>query len=124
MVEPSGISAQPCGVVTYGVPTNHAGGIGMRLAVYVNPSHVSFSALMFEEIPCERGAHGGYFNNPYFSGIWCHSTENGAGIWNPISVIDNRVGGEGTVDTVAISSELLRADEHGNFTCALLRTTE
>ena len=116
VVEPSGVEGRAEDVVLYGVATNHAGGVGMQLGIYVLPGEVSFSGLMVEEIPCDRGSHGGYFDNALFSGIWTHSSDNGAGRWWNVSVIDNRMGGEAMVDTVAIMSELPRIDPAGEHT--------
>ena len=116
VVEPSELDGRAEDVVLYGVPTNHAGGIGMQLGIYVLPGDVSFSGLMLEEIPCDRGSHGGYFDNEIFSEIWAHSSDNGAGRWWNVSMIDNRMGGEDMVDTVAIMSELPRINSAGEYT--------
>ena len=88
----------------------------MQLGIYVLPVDVSYSGLMVEEVPCDRGSHGGYFDNVIFSGIWTHSSENGAGRWWNVSVVDNRVGGEDMVDTVAIVSDLPRVSSDGEYT--------
>ena len=114
--EPSGVEGEAENVVLYGLPTNHAGGVGMQLGIYVLPGDVSYSGLMIEEIPCDRGSHGGYFNDASFSGIWSHSSDNGAGRWWNVSVVDNRVGGSDMVDTVAIMSDLPRVNADGEFT--------
>ena len=116
VVEPDGIEGRCLGFETYGVQTNHAGGIGMYLGFHLKPFEVSFSGLMFEEVPCDRGSHSGYFSNPVFSDIWCHSSANGAGRWHSVSADSNRVGGEDTVDTVAIESDLPRMAPDGSFT--------
>ena len=116
VVEPDGIEGRCLGFVTYGVQTNHAGGIGMHLGFHLKPLEVSFSSLMFAEIPCDRGSHSGYFSNPVFSDIWCHSSANGAGRWHMVGADGNRVGGEDTVDTVAIESDLPRMTSDGSFT--------
>ena len=116
VVEPDGIEGRCLGFETYGVQTNHAGGIGMYLGFHLKPFEVSFSGLMFEEVPCDRGSHSGYFSNPVFSDIWCHSSANGAGRWHSVSADSNRVGGEDTVDTVAIESDLPRMVPDGSFT--------
>ena len=88
----------------------------MYLELFVHPLSVSFSGLKFEEIPCFRGSHGGYFNNLVFTNIWCHSEENGAGEWHDIDVVGNRVGGEDVVDTVSLPDELPRVTATGEFT--------
>ena len=48
------------------------------------PYDVSFEEIAIEEVPCDLGAHMGYFAQPAFSNIWYHSRDNGAGNWNKV----------------------------------------
>jgi hypothetical protein len=70
--------------MSFGVPENRAGGIGMNLRIYVLPETVSFSGIAMEEIPSTQGSHTGYFENPYFAKIWYHTEEMWAGRWGNI----------------------------------------
>jgi hypothetical protein len=65
----------------FGIATNHAGGAGMNLEVYVQPDTVSFSGIAMEEIPSTTGIHEGYFSNTYFESEWYHTEARGAGNW-------------------------------------------
>ena len=71
-------------VITNSVPPGCAGGVGMKLYLYVSPSTVSFENIAVEEVPCAEGSHNGYFTNSTFSAFWTHTYENGAGRWRNI----------------------------------------
>ena len=84
VIEPEGIVAENAEAVRYGVPKGEAGGIGMKLDLYVIPRMVSFSNIAMQETPCLTGTHSGYFDNPAFADEWCHRTNHGAGEWHDI----------------------------------------
>ena len=84
VVEPSGIVARLPVARDFGIATNHAGGVGMNLEVFVQPETVSFSGIAMEEIPSTTGIHEGYFTNTYFESEWYHTEARGAGKWKNI----------------------------------------
>lgn len=84
VIEPEGIVAENAEAVRYDVPKGEAGGIGMKLDLYVIPRTVSFSNIAMQETPCLTGTHSGYFDNPAFADEWCHWTNHGAGEWHNI----------------------------------------
>ena len=84
VIEPDGIVAENATPVRYGVPKGEAGGIGMKLDLYVIPRTVSFSNIAMQETPCLTGTHSGYFDNPEFADEWYHWTNHGAGEWHDI----------------------------------------
>ena len=57
VVEPTGIECRDVKAERYGVPVNHAGGIGMVMDLYVLPLDVSFTGIAVEEVPCLEGTH-------------------------------------------------------------------
>ena len=83
-VEPTGIVARSTVAYDFLVPTNYAGGVGMKFGLYVQPETVSFSGIAMEEVPSTTGDHQGYFSNVYFMGEWYHTTAKGAGKWRAI----------------------------------------
>lgn len=113
VVEPNGIQVRNPEVRTYITSPGRAGWIGLRQEFYVKPFDVSFSKIAIEEVPCTTGTHSGYFADPSFSVIWCHSVANGAGEWCSIEELTNKMG---INDTARITMELLRIDGDGNFT--------
>ena len=91
--EPQGIESMATEYVVYSnqVHKGEAGGIGMRLYMYVTPLEVSFSEIAIEEVPCFTGETHGYFKNPYFNGVFAHTggsahawTEGHAYMDNPL----------------------------------------
>ena len=76
VVTPNGIEAVSVDCVTYGVPTNYAGGIGMEFKLRLNPLDVCFSGTAVEEVPCDIGLREGYFAMPIFAELQSH-TRNG-----------------------------------------------
>ena len=84
VVEPNGIVARSPVAFDFLIPTNHAGGAGMKLELFVQPETVSFSGIVMEEVPSSTGIHQGYFSNVFFTEEWCHTTEFGAGVWRNI----------------------------------------
>ena len=85
IVEPTGLlCSNQIIVVTNSVPQGVAGGIGMKLHLYVTPLTVSFANIAVEEVPCSTGNHSGYFANPAFAGCWSHTYAMGAGRWHDI----------------------------------------
>ena len=115
VVEPEGIEVRNVTPVTYGVATNHAGGIGMRFELFLKPFDVSFSEIAVEEIPCERGERTGYFDRPEFVALQSHTTLNGAGRWMNVSEEDNGYG----LDYAEIDSTIPRVKPSGEFTSEL-----
>ena len=113
VVEPNGIQVRNPEVRTYITSPGRAGWVGLRQEFYVKPFDVSFSEISIEEVPCTTGTHSGYFSDPSFSVIWCHSVANGAGEWCSIEEHTNKMG---INDTARITMELLRIDGDGNFT--------
>ena len=80
-------------VTTNSVTPGYAGGVGMKLQLYVLPLSVSFENIVVEEVPCEIGSHSGYFTNSAFSAFWSHTYANGAGRWRNID-LGNRYGSD------------------------------
>ena len=89
VVEPQGMSSRATRFLTYGAQLGEAGGIGMKLHLYVTPLDVSFSEIAVEEVPSLLYEAEGYFNNPFFNGAFAHTRIAGAGIWHDVSV-ENR----------------------------------
>ena len=81
VVEPAGILPMDVRYTKYGVPTNFAGGIGMKMDLYVLPRDVSFEGLAVEEVPCDAGTASGYFGHEHFTNLLSHTSDNGAGNW-------------------------------------------
>jgi hypothetical protein len=108
VVAPNGIEARDVNYWKGNVPTNCAGGIGLKMKLYVKPLDVSFAEIAVEEVPNTEGTHSGYFALPQFSGDWYHSRENGAGKWFKINE-DNLYGD----DIACISNELDRINDSG-----------
>ena len=76
------------GWVDIGV-VDQAGLLDMRLALYVEPSFVSFKDLYMEEIPDDEVCpHGGYFNEGDSSrtGAMSHSLSARAGQWEAVKI--------------------------------------
>ena len=84
IIEPNSLVARLPYSRDFGVATNHAGGAGMNLRIYVSPETVAFNGIAMEEIPSLEGVHQGYFSNIAFSNIWYHTTEMWAGRWKNI----------------------------------------
>ena len=104
VVEPNGVRSRTFDdpIAYPGVHKGEAGGIGMRLHLYVEPMDVSFSQIAVEEVPCYTYDARGYFTNPYFNGILGHTRLAGAGCWGNIDN-DNKIGEEdeaGYVDKI------------------------
>ena len=112
VVEPNGIETRNPRPVTFGVGPGRAGWIGLRQEYYVLPLDVSFSQVDMEEVPSDQGAHGGYFSDQSFSRIWCHSRDMSAGRWLSVDS-ENKMG---EYDTSAMTTELMRVDQNGDFT--------
>ena len=84
----------------------------MNLGVRVLPDTVCFSGIAMEEIPSDTGGvHQGYFSNVYFTNVWYHTTELGAGDWKNIQP-DNSWG----VDQASMGEELPRERANGEMT--------
>ena len=112
VVTPNGIEAVSVDWKEYGVPTNHAGGIGMMFDLRVLPLDVCFSEIAIEEVPCDIGIREGYFSNPVFSYLQSHTYDNGAGRWSTIddyNLLELR-------DEAAISSKIPRITPDGSLT--------
>ena len=104
VIEPSGIEARNVEHCRYGYYPNVSGFAGMRLNLYVKPFDVSFEALAVVEIPCNDGVKSGHFALPYFSNIWSHTSNNGAGNW-----INIRNGNFFADDEAALNCEVPQA---------------
>ena len=112
VVEPNAIMARNPKSINFGRHPNQAGWVGMELELYVKPLDVSFFEIAVEEVPCNRGLHTGYFDNPYFSHMWYHTRENHAGNW-----VDVSLGNFFAYDNAAIADKLdqiLTVDSVGN----------
>ncbi|MBR4258676.1 MAG: hypothetical protein IKQ17_06580, partial [Kiritimatiellae bacterium] len=81
IIEPTAIVAKLPVAKDFGIATNHAGGAGMNLEIFVQPETVSFSGIAMEEIPSTTGIHEDYFSNIYFESEWYHTEARGAGKW-------------------------------------------
>ena len=86
VVAPNGIEAVRVDHLIFGVPTNHAGGIGMEFVLKVKPLDVCFSGIAVEEVPCDIGSREGYFSYPMFAYLQSHTFDNGAGRWSNVRV--------------------------------------
>ena len=96
VVEPQGMSSkaiEPPIVYSNAVHVGEAGGVGMKLYLYVKPLDVSFSQIAVEEVPCSASAFTatGYFNNPYYDNAFGHTPQAGAGRWGNVG-LDNKFG--------------------------------
>ena len=95
VVEPKGVRSRVIEYIDYPdvVHKGEAGGVGMRLHLYVEPMDVSFSEISVEEVPSYTYDAKGYFANPYFNGMLGHTRLAGAGCWGNVDK-DNRIGEE------------------------------
>ena len=116
ILEPTGIVARLPYARDFGVETNHAGGAGMNVRIYVQPETVSFDGIAMEEIPSLEGVHQGYFSNVFFSDRWYHTTEMSAGRWKRVDR-DNYWG----EDRAWMGDELPRELPNGNMTLDMTR---
>ena len=82
--EPEAIHCSNAIARDLGLSEDHAGGVGLDLELYIEPTTVSFYNLAVQEIPAE-GSHEGYFNNLAFTNIWNHSKARRAGVWKAVS---------------------------------------
>ena len=97
VIEPQGMTSKVVGYVLSPdlVHKGEAGGIGMKLILYVTPLDVSFSQIAVEEVPCFTYEVNGYFENPYFNGAFAHTGGwwgAGAGRWRDVD-LQNRMSG-------------------------------
>ena len=81
IVEPTGYYCNTTEKMDFGLPANRAGGVGMKLDLYINPRTVCFGYIALEEVPTTTGDVGGYFLNPEYSSVWAHTRDNWAGEW-------------------------------------------
>ncbi len=84
--EPFGVESTAERPIVYSnaVHKGEAGGIGMKLYLYITPLEVSFSEIAVEEVPCLTYEAEGYFTNLYFNGAFAHTGGQwgaGAGRW-------------------------------------------
>jgi hypothetical protein len=96
---------------TFGVPINHAGGIGMKFELLLKPLDVCFSGIAVEEVPSDKGSREGYFAMPIFAELQSHTKNNGAGVWC-------KVGGDNdfATDVAAITNAIPRITPDGVLT--------
>ncbi|MBR4170191.1 MAG: hypothetical protein IKR48_00910, partial [Kiritimatiellae bacterium] len=69
------------------VTVGMAGGIGVKLKLYVTPLRVSFSGIAVQEVVSFTYEAEGYFLNPYFNGAFAHTGGiggAGAGRWGDV----------------------------------------
>ena len=111
ILEPTGLVARLPVARDFGVETNHAGGAGMNLEIYVLPATVAFTGIRLEEIPSFEGIRQGYFLNTALSNIWYHTIERGAGRWYDVG-LENSV----CVDRAWMGDELPRELPDGTMT--------
>ena len=116
ILEPTGIVARLPEARDFGIATNHAGGAGMNLQIYMLPETVAFNGISMEEIPSQEGVHQDYFSNIYFSDLWYHTTDRGAGKWRRIN--QDNFWGE---DRAWMGDELPRELPNGNMTFDMTR---
>ena len=116
ILEPTGIVARLPYARDFGVATNHAGGAGMNLNIYVLPETVAFEGIALEEIPSQEGVHQDYFSNIYFSNRWYHTTDRGAGKW-----FDVREGNFVCNDRAWMGDKMPRELPNGDMTFDLSR---
>ena len=112
VVKPHGIEARNPEPVTYGVQAGRAGWIGLKQEFYATPLDVCFSGIAMQEVPSTVGERFGYFADPAFAVISCHSFAMGAGVWLGVDN-NNRMGNH---DTASMTMGLQRVDANGNFT--------
>jgi len=98
VIEPQWVSSKTFGhqVFSNAVHKGEAGGIGMKLYLYVGPFDVSFCEISVEEVPSFTYEADGYFANPYYNGAFGHTGGlwgAGAGTWLTILREDNRMYG-------------------------------
>ncbi len=90
VVEPEGVESSAVHPIVYSnaVHTGEAGGIGMKLHLYITPLDVSFSEIAVEEVPCLIYETEGYFKNPYYNypGAFAHTVGAGAGTWDDVNL--------------------------------------
>ena len=84
--EPFGVESTAERPIVYSnaVHKGEAGGIGMKLYLYITPLEVSFSEIAVEEVPSLTYEAEGYFTNLYFNGAFAHTGGQwgaGAGRW-------------------------------------------
>ena len=120
ILAPTGIVARNPYVVKYiNVPDGHAGGLGLAQEFYVKPTHVSFSQIAVEEVPCESSELTGYFDKPMVRlllNAWSHNTDAGAGEWFNVAE-DGQVGKDsGFVDEATFKTEFFRMQPDGILT--------
>ena len=84
ILSPNIIVARNPQMIDFGITENKSGGVGMESQIYILPETVSFSGISMEEIPSVDGIHEGYFSNSFFSRVWYHTEEMGAGDWTNI----------------------------------------
>jgi hypothetical protein len=98
------------------VHKGEAGGIGMKLYLYITPLEVSFSEIAIEEVPCLAYEADGYFTNPYFNGAFAHTGGQwgaGAGTWLKVLRDDNMVD---CIDTAAYNDKIPWLTPNGTVT--------
>ncbi len=87
--EPEGMESKATEPLIFSnaVHKGEAGGIGMRLHLYVTPLDVSFSQIAVQEVPQHTYEASGYFGNPYYNNAFGHTVLAGAGTW---ADVDNK----------------------------------
>ena len=118
VIEPDGMESKAVEAIVYSnaVHTGEAGGIGMRLHLYVTPLDVSFSEIAVQEVPCFTYTVTGYFENPYFNGAFAHTGGwwgAGAGRWTDVELHGNRLY---LYDTAAYETKIPWLTPSGMFT--------
>ena len=84
IMEPTGIVSRNVKAKDFGLTLGKAGGVGMDLELYVVPESVSFTRISLQEVPSMDGFRSGFFANQFFSYMWYHTIEMGAGSWDGV----------------------------------------
>ena len=87
---PLGVEARHCYGYDFGLANGVAGGVGMKMELFVLPSWVSFwPKLSVAEVPTTTAGPTGYFTNTMFSSVWYHTINLGAGKWSKVEFNGN-----------------------------------
>ena len=99
------VCRQKPALISGGVPSGTAGGVGMRMDLTVLPDSVSFSGIRVMERISNDGAATGYFLQDRFSSWRNHNSVHGAG--RLISVgVENNLGDEAVMSGSCPEDEL------------------
>ena len=108
VVEPCGVKVSDVSAIGMGLDAGQAGGVMLRMRLHALPMDVSFSNVMFEEVPCAGGDRTGYFEDAFFMNEWYHGKAQGAGQWEKV-IQDN----EFLFDHAGLKTALPQLDDKG-----------